>query len=584
MCPGPRRQRASTRSRQSCPGSSGTGSQPAPREPGPNRRSAHPTRSRSCHESRPQRRIRTGSSSSDMNAAIHCAAVAPSIGRRSTESVKLMTVPTFSFPLATTGRFNAAPTARISACGGLMIAAKLSVPNMPRFVTVNVPPSSSTCCRSPDLARPTRSLVAATTADRVIWPTLRSTGVTRPRSVATATAMSTPENDRTASGAQSTFIAGTWTWARAAAVTTRSLTETLTLAESSPAPIPGSLRRALSLSSLSTRAVPRRKKCGASRVLWVSRAAMARRTRVCGISSFPAAAVDVLLDAAKAACSTSRRTIRPPGPLPLMSAMDRPAFLARRRARGLLKTRVPPPLATSTKGDGVEFEFEVKEAGFDGAAPDITPSSDSSAPRSSTCSPGCPSSEIGAPTSTTAPADTSVLRITPSASAGTSTTAFSVSTVAMTSPVLKGVFSGIGQWDSTASPASAAPSGMRSNRAMSGRRDLGEPHCDFLALGDRRPFQDLADAPRGLTTGHSLHGLIEPVEEPPLDLVGEPASIGRPEGALFGDQHVVGLLDALPNGVPVDAGAIEPAQVDHLGVDVAELRDGFKDVVHHREV
>ena len=81
-----------------------------------------------------------------------------------------------------------------------------------------------------------------------------------------------------------------------------------------------------------------------------------------------------------------------------------------------------------------------------------------------------------------------------------------------------------------------------------------------------------------------MHRLVEPVEEPPLDLVSQPGPIGRPEGTLFGDQHIVGLLDALPDGVPVDAGAIEPAQVDHLGVDVTKLCDSLKDVVNHREV
>jgi hypothetical protein len=86
------------------------------------------------------------------------------------------------------------------------------------------------------------------------------------------------------------------------------------------------------------------------------------------------------------------------------------------------------------------------------------------------------------------------LRITPLASAGTSTTAFSVSTVAMESCALNGVFSGTGHSANTASTAFAATSGMRSNRAMSVPRDLGERGGDFLGLGDGCPFQHLADA------------------------------------------------------------------------------------------
>ena len=65
-------------------------------------------------------------------------------------------------------------------------------------------------------------VVAAATADTVIRSTPRNTGVTRPRSVATATEMSTAENCRTASGNQITFIAGTARWARAAAQSPRS--------------------------------------------------------------------------------------------------------------------------------------------------------------------------------------------------------------------------------------------------------------------------------------------------------------------------------------------------------------------------
>ena len=47
-------------------------------------------------------------------------------------------------PLSSTaGCFSSAPTVRIAACGGLIIAVKWSIPYMPRFETVNVPPDSS---------------------------------------------------------------------------------------------------------------------------------------------------------------------------------------------------------------------------------------------------------------------------------------------------------------------------------------------------------------------------------------------------------------------------------------------------------
>src|SRR5450759_508904 len=184
--------------------------------------------------------------------------------------------------------------------------------------------------------------------------------------------------------------------------------------------------------------------------------------------------------------------------------------------------------AEGEAGEGETAGVAVEGATVAGATSDPTPSSSSSVATSSTCSPGSPSRAIGAPTSTMAPAGTSVLRITPSASAVTSTTAFSVSTVAMESADLNGVFSGIGHSDSTASTALAATSGMRSNRAMSGLRDLGKPRGDFPALGNRSPLQDLADAWRGLATGHALHWLVKPVEESPLYLVRQPAAIRRP--------------------------------------------------------
>ena len=252
---------------------------------------------------------------------------------------------------------------------------------------------------------------------------------------------------------------------------------------------------------------------------------MARRIRVCGMSTYAARAVGVavgvvegvaasrdrviaagcratagsLLKASRAsvACCMSRRTTRPPGPVPRRSAMDRPASLARRRASGLLKMRPPIPSPASPAGvTGIGLGVGAPDEAVEvlSARPNPTPSSASRAPRSSTSSPGSPSRAIGAPTSTMAPAGTSVLRMTPLASAGTSTTAFSVSTVAMASCAVNCVFSGTGHSASTASTALAATSGMRSNRAMSVPRDLGELGGDFLAPGDRRPFEHLADA------------------------------------------------------------------------------------------
>ena len=71
---------------------------------------------------------------------------------------------------STTARGSTAPTARIAACGGLMTASKLSIPNMPRFETVNVPPESSG-----GVIGPSRTRSASARASRAISPSgLRS--------------------------------------------------------------------------------------------------------------------------------------------------------------------------------------------------------------------------------------------------------------------------------------------------------------------------------------------------------------------------------------------------------------------------
>src|SRR3954454_13131240 len=191
---------------------------------------------------------------------------------------------------------------------------------------------------------------------------------------------------------------------------------------------------------------------------------------------------------------------------------------------------------------------------------------------------------IAVPTSTSVPSATSVRRMTPSDSASTSTTALSVSTVAITSEAEKRVLTATGQPASVADVVAAAISGMRRSSGMSVPDPGLEGLDDLFGLRDGGPLEDLADARRRLATGHPLHGVVEVVEEAALDLVGQPAAVRRPDRALLGDEHVVRLLDALADGVPVDAGPVEPTEVDDLGVQVADLLDGLEDVVRHGQV
>ena len=68
-------------------------------------------------------------------------------------------------PSCATGACRTAPTDRIAACGGLMIAVKLLTANMPRLETVNVPPDSSG-----GVIEPSRTRAASARASRAISP------------------------------------------------------------------------------------------------------------------------------------------------------------------------------------------------------------------------------------------------------------------------------------------------------------------------------------------------------------------------------------------------------------------------------
>src|SRR5258706_1131220 len=82
-----------------------------------------------------------GCSRRRLTAARKRAASAPSTTRWSAERVMVIIGRTAIFSPSGTARGATRPTARMAHSGGLMIAVKLSTPSMPRFETVNVPPS-----------------------------------------------------------------------------------------------------------------------------------------------------------------------------------------------------------------------------------------------------------------------------------------------------------------------------------------------------------------------------------------------------------------------------------------------------------
>ena len=127
----------------------------------------------------------------------------PSTGRWSTESVTVITAAGTTAPSSTTGSLRTAPTARIAAWGGLMIARELLDAEHPEVgdgdraaleLVLLQPALPGPLGELADAWRRRSSPSAARRRGR--------TGVSRPRSVATATATSTAGERRTASSVQ----------------------------------------------------------------------------------------------------------------------------------------------------------------------------------------------------------------------------------------------------------------------------------------------------------------------------------------------------------------------------------------------
>ena len=168
-----------------------------------------------------------------LNSWPHMAATAPSTTRWSELSVTFIREATLNWSSApvefslTTTRFSAPLTARMHACGGLMIAEKLCTPNMPKFEIVKVPPLSSSGFSLFSRARPAISLISVAISYSPLRFVFLMTGAMRPWSVCTAMLMFTLLNWRTKSSIQLEFVAGTLIAAREAALITMSLTEIL---------------------------------------------------------------------------------------------------------------------------------------------------------------------------------------------------------------------------------------------------------------------------------------------------------------------------------------------------------------------
>lgn len=96
----------------------------------------------------------------------------------------------FSF-LAGTSLDSVVPTARIIDCGGLIMAAKFLIPNMPKLDTVIVPPWNSCGFSFPSLAFAANSFTSLLICTNPFPSALNTIGVIKPVSTLTATLTST---------------------------------------------------------------------------------------------------------------------------------------------------------------------------------------------------------------------------------------------------------------------------------------------------------------------------------------------------------------------------------------------------------
>lgn len=100
----------------------------------------------------------------------------------------------FRYPLSFLAgiiRASVVPTARIIDCGGLMIAEKFLIPNIPKLEIVIVPPWNSCGCNFPSLALTASALTSLLICTMPLVSAPKTIGVIRPASVLTATLTST---------------------------------------------------------------------------------------------------------------------------------------------------------------------------------------------------------------------------------------------------------------------------------------------------------------------------------------------------------------------------------------------------------
>ena len=123
--------------------------------------------------------------------------------------------------VTTTGRLTTCPIRRIPTWGWLRIGVPKRFPFGPGFVTLNVPPDSSSGEICPAFARAPSSSTARSSSTTDLRSASRTTGTSSPFDVSTATAMWMPFRRIVLSRHTWAFMAGNSRSARAAAYITK---------------------------------------------------------------------------------------------------------------------------------------------------------------------------------------------------------------------------------------------------------------------------------------------------------------------------------------------------------------------------
>src|SRR6185312_6993961 len=276
---------------------------------------------------------------------------------------------------------------------------------------------------------------------------------------------------------------------------------------------------------------------------------------------------------------TSSRMMRPLGPLPVSLTRSMPFSRARRRASGLANRRLDAAAARDS-GRGADGLAWTPAPGVEASASPVSACGASDAAIAASSSPASARTPMAVSTGSTFPAACRIRASRPPLSLEISTTALSVSTSAKASPASSMSPSALSQRDRVPSVILARMAGNRRTSAMDEPRQALQAGDHLLGAGIGRALEDFRDGGGSFAARHPLDRMIEPVEQPMLDGLGKPPAIGRALRPLLDDDHQIGLLDAFGNRIPVEAGAVETAQIDDLDIRAKRL-DGFERACDH---